>query len=263
MHDASIIPAFGCEPSAVCRGARLPLLVAVLAAVGALPPGLSAQDGFLFSRPEVRLGLHAGYAVPRAESEIFDFTSDRLTVDEDDFRSYAVGGAFAYRATERLDVSFEIGYAAAETRSEFRNWVDAEDRPIEQTTRFSRRPVTLSVRAYLRERGRRAGRFAWVPTGWSPYVGAGGGAVSYEFAQEGDFVDFGTEEIFTERFRSSGTTPIFHVLAGTDVSLGSRFVLAGEGRYSWASAEMSRDFVDFDEIDLSGFQFTAGLWIRW
>lgn len=239
------------------------LLAAVIACL--LPPGLAAQsgDGYLLQRPQFRLGVHAGYAVPRAESDIFDFVSGELTLDESDFRSYAVGGAFGYRATERLDLSFEVGYAAAETRSEFRNWVDGDDRPIEQTTRFTRRPITLTARGYLRERGRTVGRFAWVPSGWSPYLGGGGGVVSYRFVQEGDFVDFETRDIFAERFRSSGTTPTFHAVAGTDVSLGSRFVLTGEGRYSWASAEMGRDFEDFDPIDLSGFQFTVGLWTRW
>jgi hypothetical protein len=51
-------------------------------------------------------------------------------------------------------------------------------------------------------------------------------------------------------------------MAGVDVSLTPRFVLTGEGRYTYAKAKMDEDFIDFDKIDLSGFAITAGLAIR-
>jgi hypothetical protein len=36
----------------------------------------------------------------------------------------------------------------------------------------------------------------------------------------------------------------------------------GEARYSWASAEMGRDFVGFDNIDLTGFKVMLGFSVR-
>lgn len=234
-------------------------------AVVLLPgPGLaqSGDAGFLFERPQLRLGLHGGYAVPRASSEIFAFVVDEHTVERDDFRSFTLVGELAYRVDERLDLSFETGFTRSEVPSEFREWVDTDDRPIEQTTSFSRSPVTLSVKGYLLDRGRQVSRFAWVPGTWSPFAGAGAGWMWYEFTQEGDFVDFETLDIFRDRFRSSGAAPTAHVLTGVDVSLSPRLVLTGQARYRWASMKMDRDFVGFDEIDLSGFEATVGVSLR-
>lgn len=242
--------------------------IAALAVLGlALGFGTAAAQSrdadFLFERPGLRLGLHGGYTVPRASSEVFDFTREQLTVEREDFRSFTMSGELAFRVDERLDLSLEAGFARSEVPSEFREWVDTDDRPIEQTTTFSRSPVTLSLRGYLRDRGRRVSRFAWVPASWSPFAGVGAGWMWYEFVQEGDFVDVETLDIFTDRFRSSGASPTAHVLAGVDVSLSPRVVLTGQGRYRWASVPMDgRDFEGFDAIDLSGFEATIGLSVR-
>lgn len=245
--------------------AMVPLLGLAAVVLLLLPAPAWAQSGdpdFLFAPPKIRLGVHTGLAVPSASSEIFDFTSERLTVEPSDFRSLALSGELAIRVGERLDVSVEGGFAESETASEFREWVDTDDRPIEQTTTFFRAPLTLGVKGYLLERGRRVSRFAWVPGGWSPFAGVGAGWMWYHFTQEGDFVDFQTLDIFQDYFRSSGTTPTAHVLAGIDVSLGPRLVLTGQGRYRWGSVEMGGDFVGFDEIDLSGFEATVGISAR-
>lgn len=251
------------------RGRRGGALTSVLAAAvlaGALAfPGtaLAQHDAdFLFERPTMRFGVRTGYAMPRAASQIFDFTTRRLTVDEDEFDSFSLSGELAFRANERLDVAVEVGVSRAEIFSEFRDYVGTDDLPIQQTTDFLRVPVTLNVRGYLFERGRSVSRYAWVPGRWSPYVGAGVGWVSYEFTQEGEFVDFETLDIFRDRFVSDGTAPTVQVMGGLDVSLGRRLVLSGEGRYGWAREEMDGDFVGFDEIDLSGFQATVGISVR-
>jgi hypothetical protein len=52
------------------------------------------------------------------------------------------------------------------------------------------------------------------------------------------------------------------VAAGLDYSLGPRWLVNGEARYSWASANMGRDFVGFDDIDLTGFRASVGVSVR-
>ena len=118
------------------------------------------------------------------------------------------------------------------------------------------------MKAYLRDRGRSIGRFAWVPADWAPYVGAGAGWVWYRFRQDGDFVDFETLDIFPDTYTSKGRAPTLHLYGGADWSLGPSFFLTGEARYAWASADLSGDFVDFDPVDLSGLQATVGLSVR-
>jgi hypothetical protein len=228
-----------------------------------LPQEAGAQErDFLFREPRVSLAFNWGYGMQRAGSDIYDFVTDELTVDKGDFSSFLIGGSFGIRVMPKVEVALELSYGNSNTRSEFRDWVDMDDLPIEQNTKLSWLPVTASVKAYLFERGRRISRLAWVPGTWSPYVGAGGGWVYYEFRQVGDFVDYETYDIFSDRFVSEGDAGIVHVLAGAEFSLSPSFFLTGEGRYSWAEAPMSSDFVDFDPIDLSGFQATIGLAVR-
>jgi hypothetical protein len=236
-------------------------------AVGLFPGNAVAQQGrdFLFGAPDVTLGVHAGWASPRAGGDIFDFTREQLTVGKGDFASASWGLHLGVRATERLEVAVDMTFADAEARSELRNWEEEDGRPIEQTTRLRRRPLSVSLKGYLMDRGRSISRFAWIPAPVAPYVGAGAGIMWHSFEQSGDFVDDLDPEdafIYSDIYRSSGTSPTAHVLAGLDVSVGPRFVLTAEGRYLWASDEMGRDFVDFDDIDLAGFQATAGISVR-
>lgn len=229
-----------------------------------LPASAAAQDdsGFLFEEPRLTLGVHGGYAVPRAGSEIFDFTRERLTVDDGDFRSGAFGGWLGVGLLDRLEVALDVTRAHGETRSEFRNWVDQNDQPIEQTTSFGRTTATLDLKLYPWGRGRAIGEHVWIPRRVSPWLGAGAGFLWYEFGQNGDFVDFQTLDVFRARFSSEGRTTTRHVAAGVDVTLNPRFFVTGRLRYGWASAAMGEDFVGFDDIDLSGFQGGVGLAVR-
>jgi opacity protein-like surface antigen len=242
-------------------------LALLTGALLAAAPGVHAQssgNGFLFRQPSVGLTLHGGYARANAGSDIFSFSRDNLTLGQGDFSGFDAGGAFAVRLTDRFDLSFGVDYAGRVADSEFRDWVDTDDRPIEQTTRFERVPVTASVKAYLTPRGRTIGSFAWVPSDLSPYVGVGAGTMWYRFTQQGDFVDFDTDnlEIFSDRLESSGWAPTAHALAGADLTLTPRLALTGELRYSWANAELSNSFEGFDPIDLSGSSATLGLTVR-
>lgn len=231
--------------------------------VGA-PVAAEAQQGsdFLFGAPSVSVGLRAGWGQARASSEIFTFTEDRLTVGQDDFGGLAFGAWLSARVLPRLDLALDVAWAGSEVRSEFRDWVDQDDLPIEQTTRFTRKPLTVSAKLYLTERGRSISRLAWIPATAAPYVGAGAGLLWYEFEQTGDWVDEETLEIFDATFDSSGRSGTGHLFGGVDVTVSPRILFNLEGRYMWAEADMERDFVGFDPIDLSGFQVLAGFAVR-
>lgn len=239
-------------------------LVCASGLIGFLGPGaLSAQgDGFLLKRPVVSIGFWGGYAIPRVDSQIFAETQDQLTVKKSDFQSAAFGFDIAYRASERFEFSLGTGVSRSSTDSEFRDFVGVDNLPILQTTRLTMVPTVVSVKAYLRDRGRSVSRFVWIPEKWSPYIGVGGGILWYRFEQEGEFVDFNTLEIFNDKFTSDGTTPTGHVFAGVDVSVSPRVVLTGEGRYAFASTDLGQAFSGFDKIDLAGFQARVGISVR-
>ena len=211
--------------------------------------------------------LRGGFDRALAGSDIFQFMTDTLTLSKGDFSGFTFGGDLGFSVTPRVDVSFGAGYVRSKKVSEFREYVGSDDLPINQTTTFSRLPLTATVKAYLTPRGRSIGTLAWIPNRISPYVGAGGGALRYELVQEGEFVDSaddgsGNFAIFYDHYRSAGWTPTAHALLGAEFALTPRLGFSTEGRYGWAKSDLSGDFVGFEPIDLSGFSATMGLTVR-
>lgn len=219
-------------------------------------------NGFLFHEPRLSLTLRTGWDFPSARSDLFSFTTQQLTVDRGDFSAPTAAADFAWRVGPRTSVAFSAGVARTERNSEFRDLVDNNLLPIQQTTAFTRVPLTLGIKQCLTPPGRTLGRFAWIPARAVPFVGAGAGFMHYRFHQSGDFVDFQTMDVFTAQFNSQGWAPTGHALAGIDIALIPELVMTAEARYVWASAPLSQDFAGFHRLDLSGLATTAGLSIR-
>lgn len=239
------------------------LTLAFLAA--ALPDGARAQtsDGFFFQSPRWTVSLRTGLAVPRAQSDVFAFTSEQLTVDRGDFTSLSLGGDVAMRVFGWTHLVLSVDGANKSHRSEFRDYVDNEELPIEQSTKFSRVTFSLGVKQYLTSPGRSIGRLAWVPARIAPFLGGGVGAMRYDFHQYGDFIDFQDMDVFTAQFRSTGWTSTVHARGGVDYTLSPRVALTLQGRYDWSDgATLSRDFTGFDKIDLTALSVSGGLTIR-
>lgn len=233
--------------------------------VAFVPVEVRAQDsgdGFLFRTPRVQLGIRAGYAGAAAQSQIFEDSRTFFTLDRNDFAGGLFGAEVAFRVTERLDVALAFSTTTSKAISEYRDWEGDDGLPIRQETKFTRRPFTATMRYFLGDRGRSVSRFAWVPHRFAPYVGAGGGVMWYEFVQEGEFVDFVDLAIFDHRYTSDGTAMTGHLIAGLETSLSPRIVLDLQGRYEWAEHDMGVEWQDFDPIDLSGFQVSVGLAVR-
>jgi hypothetical protein len=75
-------------------------------------------------------------------------------------------------------------------------------------------------------------------------------------------VDRETLDIFEDTFESAGWSLGATGLAGADISLSPRFGLAVEGRYLLSRASMNGDFSTFNKIDLSGYDASLGLFVR-
>ena len=243
---------------------RIAVIGAVALVTFARPAAAQTSgDGFLFRRPTGSFSIHGGYALANAGSDIFSEATTQLTLDKRDFSGFSLGGDISYSMSPRLDLVFGGDYTFSKKDSEFRDWEDNNGEPIEQSTDFKRVPLTLSLKYYVRERGREVSQFAWIPTRYSPYVGIGGGATWYRFRQQGDFVDFEDLDVFYAEVQSSGWAPMGQALAGLDYTIGPWFALTGEGRYTLAKARLNPDdFEGFEKIDLSGFAGTVGFKVR-
>jgi hypothetical protein len=244
----------------------------LLLAASALPASAASDDqnpgspsirpptsaDFMLGRPRVTVGLSGNWVIASAGSEIFDFVTDQLTLERSAFNRPGFGLDLSINVAPRLDVTMGFEGSKMEQSSEYRDFVDNKLLPIEQTTGLKEQAFSAGVKFALLPAGRRVSRFAWIPSKFTPYVGAGGGILRYDFEQFGDFVDFADSHVFNSHFRSAGWTPSAYAAGGTDVHLFNRVFMSLEGRYTWSSATLDRDFVDFDPIDLKGFRFGAG-----
>jgi len=244
---------------------RIAVLASAIAAALAVAHPARAQDsgdGFRFHRPSGSWSLRGGVALPTANSDLFTFTTSNLTVNHNSFNAVDIGADLAFTITPRLDLTFDISYSGMNKGSEFRNFLDNYNQPIEQTTAFARTPLTVNARYYLMDRGRQIGHFALVPRFVVPYVGAGVGVMNYSFDQKGDFIDDSTLAVFPDAFHSSGWAPMAQLIAGLEWSLTPGWALRSEARYLTAGATPSSDFSGFHRIDLSGFTTSVGFFVR-
>ncbi|HUH12155.1 MAG TPA: hypothetical protein VMK65_03560 [Longimicrobiales bacterium] len=225
-------------------------------------PAIAQDPDFLFGPPRGSLGVRLGRGFARAGSDLFDESRERFTLGERDFDAWTLGLDVTYRAADWYDGTLSFTYSHASADSEYRDWVDNEDLPIEQRTTLSQLAATLGLKLYPMPRGRAVGSLAWIPARFTPYVGLQGGLLRYSFEQAGDFVDFEDFGVYTDELTTGGVTPVGHLLGGVDVGLTARTLVRVEGRYALAAASVADDYLGYDDLDLSGFQATAGLAVR-
>jgi opacity protein-like surface antigen len=245
------------------RSTLLALVTAALLVSAARSSSAQSGDGFLFHRPDVSVSLRAGYSHADAGSDVFDDVTSNLTLNRKDFSSLTVGGDFAFHATDRVDLVLAGGYSRSNHKSEFRDFVDNNDLPIEQMTTFERLPITANVRVNLSQPGRTVGRLAWIPSRVVPYIGAGVGAMRYRFRQDGDFVDFNTNAVFSSVLDSEGWALVEQAMAGVDYNFSPQWGLSLDARYMHARGDLdAARYKGYDKLDLSGATATIGLSFR-
>ncbi len=241
------------------------LILAVLAAF-ATPVRAQAGGGprgFMFGVPNATVTVRTGYDMAFANSDLFSFVRSELTLNHSDFSSPTLATDFGFRLNPRVDALVGIGYSHSAVESQFRDWLDNNNLPINQTTEFTRVPLTVSLKAYLTPRGRAIGHYAWIPAHFAPYVGVGAGTMWYKFRQGGDFIDFTTTNVYSDSYSTSGWTPMVQAFVGGDLNINSAMALTAEARYALAQGPVGGDYAGFHRLDLSGLAVTAGITFRY
>ena len=214
---------------------------------------------FLFGRPRTTIGVRGGWHRAHTDSEIFDFTTELLSLQKSDFSGPGIIVDVSFPFSNRLDALVAVEYNRASALSEYRDFVEEGDLPIEQATTFGQVNLSGNLELALLSRGRAIGTHAWISSRVVPYVGGGGGLLRYWFEQEGQFVDSFDLSIFTDRLTSTSWTLSTNAFAGIDVKVSRRLSISVEARYLWAQSELTQDFVGFDSINLSGLSITSGM----
>lgn len=232
-------------------------------------------EGYLFRRPSGSLTIRAGAARPNANGGLFDFVGGLLMprgstntargLSAGDYAGPVGSLEAAFILTTRAELVLGAAVTGRRVDSEYRKWVDNDDRPIEQSTRLQRVPLTMGLRWNLIPPGRAVSRLVWVPNRFTPYVTAGAGVMGWRFRQEGDFVDFRSPSlvVFKSTLQDRGWAPMGYAAAGLSWNVNPSLALTTEARYDVASAALRGDFVGFDRIGLSGAGLTAGLQVRY
>lgn len=237
----------------------------LIAALTLVPAGARAQQGgqgYLFGTPNNTFTIRTGYDAAFANSDLWSFVTNELTVKKGDFGGAMIAGDYGFRLSPQVDGTLGFGYSRSVAHSEFRDWEDNNNLPIQQQSEFTRIPLSVGLKWYLEPRGRSVGKYAWIPARFSPYLGGGAGTMWYKFRQAGDFIDFQTTNVFYDEFSSSAWAPLVNAYAGGDITINPGMALNLEARYSWAQGSLSNDFAGFNRIDLSGVSVTAGLTFR-
>ena len=222
------------------------------------PPARPAPD-FLFGKPRGFLTLRGSWLFARGDSDWYDFVTDQLTLKNKDFNQPGFGLDASVPLTSRVDVQFSFDISRSSKSSEYRDFVEDNRLPIEQTTELREINLGGNIRFGLTERGTQVSRLVWVPRKIVPFVGAGAGAMYYRLRQTGDFVDYIDLSIFSDQFTSEGWTPSAQVFGGVDVRVFKRVYVTVDGRYLWAAHDLGRDWIDFEPIDLTGFRLSGGI----
>jgi len=245
----------------------LSLAIALALAIPATPAAAQiAGNGYLFHAPYATIGIRGGYSAAAAGSDIFDDVTRQLTLNKSDFGSLTIGADVAFRVTSHLDFTIDAAYSRSNHKSEFRDFTDNNDLPIEQTTSFERIPITANLKLHLAPTGRSIGHLAWIPSRIVPYVGGGVGVMQYRFKQEGDFVDFNTNGVFPSSFETGedGKDWAFveEAMAGAEYNFSPMLGVTLDARYVHGRGSLGTAFSGYDKIDLSGVSASVGLSVR-
>jgi opacity protein-like surface antigen len=213
--------------------------------------------GFMLAAPASTFAsgieLRFGGFDPRGESDLFDDVGELFAVRPRDFRGFTGGIEYSLGLGDHFELGFHLDGYGRTVDSSYVDFEHEDGSPIFQDLQLSIVPLGASVR--FLPAGRRA-RF-------SPYVAAGADIFFYKYEEQGDFIDFFTDEleVSSDAFISEGAAGGFHVAAGLRVPVSHDFSVTGEVRYQQARTRMNDDFSQ-NRLDLSGTSATLGVHLR-
>jgi hypothetical protein len=225
------------------------LLAALIVLVVAADAGAQWQRQV---EPPGQLRFRLGLFEPSGSSEGWDGVFEGFTGRPGDLQDFVWGTDYLWRTGPHTGVLFGFSYYAGSTTSGYQDWVTDDGSEIRHTTQLTTSDLTV---AFVYRFGSAAVR---------PYVGIGGGFVWWTLTDEGNFIDFGVpaQPIFWGWYGADGGTFEAFGLLGIDFPVNPRWSVLVEGRYRYAADELGDDYSGFGELDLSGYELTAGFGVN-
>ncbi len=205
--------------------------------------------GLVFATTSI--GFMMGQFRPNANSDIWSVNFDNLILSAKNFNNTIYYFEWE-NIRRRSGLFFGFGSYLTRVNTEYRDWVWGDGSPIEQQITFKEVPFQIGWRFYPIPVWRK---------GILPFVGVGIEYVSWEWRQEGDFIDFsdpGLPIYYGDYRRTSGNFGVF-LNGGVVVKFDRRYALRLSAIYHMAKGNLEPVFLDFEPIDLSGLMLMAGI----
>jgi hypothetical protein len=186
----------------------------------------------------------------RVEGDVLAVNRQYLLFDVGDFNGFLVNGDWSAALGEYLEVGAGFGYYQATVPAIYGEWINEDGTEIQQDLKLRIMPLTALVRV-LPLGNKRA---------FQPYFGGGLGVQFWRYSETGEFLAT-DETIFSDTFTQSGTAVGPVAVFGLKGFVSPAAFLGAEGRYQWATADLSEDFLG-DKLDLGGFSILATFGFR-
>jgi opacity protein-like surface antigen len=189
--------------------------------------------------------LSSGNVTGRTPDDVLTANSVFLAFDFHNFNGATIGGEWLFGLGDHFDGGLGVGYYQKTVPSVYFDLVNANGSEISQDLRLRVVPFTATVR--------------FLPLGhtdaFKPYIGAGVGVFSWNYQENGQFVDL-NNNIFVGTFTGSGAAVGPVVLGGAQFPIGKQVDLGAEIRYQNASGNLpaAQGFAG-SKIDLGGFNY--------
>ena len=195
-----------------------------------------------------RLGLYE----PAADSSYWDEKFDVWTGNAGDFQDFVWGVDGLWMVGPSWGFQMGSSWYQGATTQAYRDWVDDAGRDVTHRTELSTWDLTGAV--------------IFKPLSGStvrPYIGIGGGLLSWRLLEWGDFIDFGpggNDSIVPARYGDDGSTFMAFAVAGVEAYVGHAWSFFLDGRWREADTSLGGGFYSLNQrLDLSGGEFSAGI----
>ncbi len=224
--------------------------IAVLSFLLAAGPAL-AQANYRRASNDNEVRFRVGQFEPDGNSAYWDDTFFDFTGSTTSFEDAIAGFDFIHRVGPRWGIQFSGSGYEADAVQAYRDFEDAAGFDIRHTTTLEISSGSVGLILLLTANS----------SPIQPYVGFGGGFYDWTLVESGDFIDFGSADlfIFSDTFAADGTAFGTYFQAGLNIPLGDTFSFFAEGRWDSVEDELSSDFEGLGDIDLGGRQISAGL----
>jgi hypothetical protein len=181
----------------------------------------------------------------RVEGDVLAIDRQYLLFDFGDFNGLLVGGDWSFPLGEYVEAGAGFGYYQATAPAIYEDWVNQDGSEIEQDLTLRIMPLTAVVKIF--------------PLGakraFQPYVGGGLGTYFWRYSESGEFLAT-DDSIYDASYVQSGTSFGPVVVFGVRGRVSESALIGMEGRYQWATADLSEDFLG-PKLDLGGFSILA------